>query len=178
MLEYRNTCAQSDTPRLYIFQVAEFTLADGQSGTATSLLPALCHPEDNILLLGSHFISSPASGVYSVTTRVSPLMPAASLNAKSFSATSGDDSLEELLLSNSTIAIEHDLTSLYRPLKEGQPQPVPVPLGVAVVDASILVFGLVFPRAAVKHRGQMLGTAYVGSKLAADFNVTVVLFSF
>ena len=101
-----------------------------------------------------------------------------SLDAKSFSATSGDDSLEELLLSNSTIAIEHDLTSLYRPLKEGQPQPVPVPLGVAVVDASILVFGLVFPRAAVKHRGQMLGTAYVESKLAADFNVTIVLFSF
>ena len=160
--------------------MAEFTLADCQSGTATSLLPSLCHPEDNILLLGSHFISSPASGVYSVTTRVSPLMPNASssLDAKSFSATSGDDSLEELLLSNSTIAIEHDLTSLYRPLKEGQPQPVPVPLGVAVVDASILVFGLVFPRAAVKHRGQMLGTAYVESKLAADFNVTIVLFSF
>merc|ERR1719414_243794 len=82
-------------------------------------------------------------------------MPA-SIDAKSFSATSGDDSLEELLLPNSTIAIEHDLTSLYRPLKEGQPQPGPMPLGVAVVDASILVFGLVFPRAAVKHRVQML----------------------
>ena len=150
---------------LYIyFQVSEFTLADlGQSGTATSLLPALCHPEDNILLLGSHFISSPANGVYSVTTRVSPLMPA-SIDAKSFSATSGDDSLEELLLSNSTIAIEHDLTSLYRPLKEGQPQPGPMPLGVAVVDASILVFGLVFPRAAVKHRVQMLGMRMIKFK--------------
>lgn len=139
-------------------QVSEFTLADGQSGTATSLLPTLCHPEDNILLLGSHFISPPSSGVYSVTTRVSPLMPTAlDQQARSFSATSGDDSLEELLLPNSTIAMEHDLTSLYRPLKEGQPQPGPMPLGVAVVDASILVFGLVFPRAAVKHRGQMLG---------------------
>ena len=51
---------------------------------------------------------------------------------------------------------EHDLTNLYRPLKEGQPQPGPMPLGVAVVDSSIMVFGLVFPRAAVKHRAQML----------------------
>ena len=31
-----------------------------------------------------------------------------------------------------------------------------MPLGIAVVDASIIVFGLVFPRAAVKHRAQML----------------------
>ena len=64
------------------------------------------------------------------------------LEVKSFSATSGDDSLEELLLPNSTMAIEHDLTSLYRPLKEGNPQPGPMPLGIAVVDASIIVFGM------------------------------------
>lgn len=78
------------------------------------------------------------------------------MQAPSLETTSGDDSLEELLLPNSTIAVEHDLTSLYRPLKEGQPQPGPMPLGVAVVDASIMVFGQVFPRAAVKHRAQML----------------------
>ena len=81
----------------------------------------------------------------------------ASMEAKhNFTDISGDDSLEELLTPNSTMAIEHDLTNLYRPLKEGQPQPAPLPLGVAVVDASIMVFGLVFPRAAVKHRAQML----------------------
>lgn len=141
--------------RLYL-QVSEFTLADGQSGTSTSLLPSLCHPEDNILLLGSHNVTSPSSGMYSVVTRVSPLMPSSSLEVKSIAATSGDDSLEELLLPNSIMAIEHDLTSLYRPLREGRPQPGPMPLGIAVVDASIIVFGLVFPRAAVKHRAQML----------------------
>ena len=65
-------------------------------------------------------------------------MPSSSLEVKSFSATSGDDSLEELLLPNSTIAIEHDLTSLYRPLKEGCPQPGPMPLGIAVVSNSVL----------------------------------------
>ena len=34
--------------------------------------------------------------------------------------------------------------------------PGPLPLGVSVVDQSIIVFGLVFPRAAQKHRLQML----------------------
>ena len=38
----------------------------------------------------------------------------------------------------------------------GQSQPGPLPLGVSVVDAAIVVFGLVFPRAAHKHRLQML----------------------
>ena len=81
----------------------------------------------------------------------------ASMEAKhNFTDISGDDSLEELLTPNSTMAIEHDLTNLYRPLKEGQPQPAPLPLGVAVVDASIMVFGLVFPRAAVKHLADRL----------------------
>lgn len=136
--------------------MSEFTLADGQSGTATSLLPSLCHAEDNILLLGSHTISSPANVIHSVMTRVSLAMKQTNKETQSYSAMAGDDSLEELLLPNATVAIEHDLTSLYRPLKEGQPQPGPMPLGVAVVDASILVFGLVFPRAAVKHRAQML----------------------
>ena len=83
-------------------------------------------------------------------------MASSSLDSKSFSGTSGDDSLAELLLPNATMAIEHDLTGLYRPLKEGHPQPGPMPLGIAVVDTSIMVFGLVFPRAAVKHRAQML----------------------
>ena len=35
-------------------------------------------------------------------------------------------------------------------------EPGPLPLGVAVIDASIVVFGLVFPWAAHKHRMQML----------------------
>ena len=140
-----------------LHQVSEFTLADGQSGTSTSLLPPLCHPEDNILLFGSHSVTSSSNVIHSVTSRVSPMLPASmASNNHSFTDISGDDSLEELLVPNSTLAIEHDLTNLYRPLKQGQPQPGPMPLGVAVVDASIMVFGLVFPRAAVKHRAQML----------------------
>ena len=105
---------------------------------------------------------APSSVVHSVTTRVSAsagksMMLSTSKDSASTSKRLGDGSLEELLLPNGTTkAIEHDLTSLYRPLEEGHPHPGPLPLGVAVVDASILVFGQVFPRAAVKHRGQML----------------------
>ena len=57
-------------------------------------------------------------------------------------------------------AIEHDITCLYKQLPEGQSQPGPLPLGVNVVDASIVVFGLVFPRAAHKHKLQMLDHFY------------------
>ena len=52
-------------------------------------------------------------------------------------------------------ALEHDHTWLYR----AQPDPGVTgapPLGVAVIDLSVLVFGKIFPRAAHKHRLQML----------------------
>lgn len=34
--------------------------------------------------------------------------------------------------------------------------PSPLPLGVSVIDASITLFGLIFPRVANKHRIQMI----------------------
>ena len=34
--------------------------------------------------------------------------------------------------------------------------PGPLPLGVSVIDAAIALFGLAFPRVAMKHRLQML----------------------
>jgi hypothetical protein len=37
----------------------------------------------------------------------------------------------------------------------GQPCPGSLPLGIAVVDLSIVVFGVVFPRVAQKHRLQV-----------------------
>lgn len=57
-------------------------------------------------------------------------------------------------------ALEHDQCSLYRPLSNGTlPKsftcPGPLPLGVAVIDMSVTLFGLIFPRVANKHRIQM-----------------------
>ena len=41
-------------------------------------------------------------------------------------------------------------------LFEGEPVPGPLPLGVAVIDSSVRLYGLVFPHVAHKHRLQML----------------------
>lgn len=39
---------------------------------------------------------------------------------------------------------------------QGENLPGPLPLGVAVIDSSVTLFGCVFPRVANKHRLQML----------------------
>lgn len=51
--------------------------------------------------------------------------------------------------------MEHDQCSLYRPLSKLCTYPGPLPLGVAVIDTSVTLFGLIFPRVANKHRIQM-----------------------
>ncbi|KAE8751074.1 hypothetical protein FOCC_FOCC002159 [Frankliniella occidentalis] len=53
-------------------------------------------------------------------------------------------------------ALEHDSCCLYRPLSSGECVPGPLPLGVAVIDQSVALFGQIFPRVANKHRLQML----------------------
>lgn len=51
--------------------------------------------------------------------------------------------------------MEHDQCCLYRPLPKLCSYPGPLPLGVAVIDMSVALFGLIFPRVANKHRIQM-----------------------
>ncbi|XP_039759726.1 HEAT repeat-containing protein 5B isoform X1 [Pararge aegeria] len=62
--------------------------------------------------------------------------------------------IEEQLISplsaSGSSALEHDPCCLYRKLSGAQP------LGVAVIDASVALFPLIFSRAANKHRQQML----------------------
>jgi hypothetical protein len=53
-------------------------------------------------------------------------------------------------------AIEHDTTYLYKSLSNDSTVPGPFPLGVAVIDKSALVFSMIFPYVANKHRVQML----------------------
>ena len=69
-----------------------------------------------------------------------------------------DKFVEEQLQPNSAAgsgALEHDHCWLYRPEPDTAFH-LPLPLGVALIDQSVLVFGKVFPRAAAKHRFQML----------------------
>uniref|UniRef100_A0A182K6L8 HEAT repeat-containing protein 5B n=1 Tax=Anopheles christyi TaxID=43041 RepID=A0A182K6L8_9DIPT len=53
-------------------------------------------------------------------------------------------------------ALEHDACCLYRGIAAGEQCPGPLPLGVAVIDMSVILFGLIFPKVANKHRLQML----------------------
>lgn len=52
--------------------------------------------------------------------------------------------------------MEHDPCCLYRVITKGEQCPGPLPLGVAVIDMSVTLFGLIFPKVANKHRLQML----------------------
>ncbi|XP_040574960.1 HEAT repeat-containing protein 5B [Lepeophtheirus salmonis] len=124
------SCLESSFTPLLRLLVAEFTLTDGQSNAFTSLLPSLCHSENSILL-GTRFQDTE------------------------------DVSIEDQLLfpnsASGSVALEHDICSLYRKRKDESLEPAfSLPLGVAVVDIAIVVYGVVFPRVAQKHRVQML----------------------
>uniref|UniRef100_A0AAZ3QB08 HEAT repeat-containing protein 5B n=1 Tax=Oncorhynchus tshawytscha TaxID=74940 RepID=A0AAZ3QB08_ONCTS len=53
-------------------------------------------------------------------------------------------------------ALEHDPSSIYLRVPMGEAMPGPLPLGVSVIDASVALFGVVFPHVSFKHRLQML----------------------
>ncbi|TMS04894.1 HEAT repeat-containing protein 5B [Larimichthys crocea] len=68
-------------------------------------------------------------------------------------------SIEDQLQPNSASgsgALEHDPSSIYLRVPVGEAIPGPLPLGVSVIDASVALFGVVFPHVSFKHRLQML----------------------
>jgi len=52
-------------------------------------------------------------------------------------------------------ALEHDPCCLFR-AGPGEDPPGPLPLGVAVIDAAVQLFGQLFPRISQRHRVQTL----------------------
>ncbi|WAR19304.1 HTR5B-like protein [Mya arenaria] len=119
--------------------VAEFTLTDNPANTTTSLLRAMCHVDDSVIL-GSWLQETDHKAVedqFEPNRRVdySYLQP----NSASGSG-----------------ALEHDAHSLFIRCPVSDPIPGPLPLGVAVIDSSVRLYGLIFPRVAHKHRYQML----------------------
>uniref|UniRef100_A0A1B6GMZ3 HEAT repeat-containing protein 5A n=1 Tax=Cuerna arida TaxID=1464854 RepID=A0A1B6GMZ3_9HEMI len=108
--------------------VAEFTLSENSANTTTSQLRMACHSDDSVIL---------GSWLQETDHRT----------------------IEEQLQPNSAAgsgALEHDACCLFRLVPQGEKIPGPLPLGVAVIDASVVLFGCVFPRVANKHRLQML----------------------
>ncbi|RWS17916.1 HEAT repeat-containing protein 5B-like protein [Dinothrombium tinctorium] len=118
--------------------VAEFTLAENAANTTTSLLRTFCHLDDDIIL-GSWVQETDHK---SIEDQMEP-------NRKL---------LKDFLQPNSVSgsgALEHDITSLYKPPKEDEFCPWPLPLGVSVIDKSCLVFAHIYRFVATKHKLQM-----------------------
>lgn len=108
--------------------VAEFTLTENAANTTTSLLRTVCHADDSVIL-----------GTWLQET--------------------DHRSIEDQLQPNSAAgsgALEHDTCCLYQTVQLGENCPGPLPLGVAVIDMSVTLFGQIFPHVANKHRLQML----------------------
>ncbi|XP_043481712.1 HEAT repeat-containing protein 5B isoform X3 [Leptopilina heterotoma] len=108
--------------------VSEFTLTDNPGNTTTSMLRAVCHANDSVIL-----------GTWLQET--------------------DHRTIEDQLQPNSAAgsgALEHNSCCLYRPVPPNDSIPGPLPLGVAVIDLSVSLFGQIFPRVANKHRLQML----------------------
>ncbi|XP_067013409.1 HEAT repeat-containing protein 5B [Anabrus simplex] len=119
---------ESSYTHLLRMLVAEFTLTENPANTTTSLLRTVCHADDSVIL-----------GTWLQET--------------------DHRTIEDQLQPNSAAgsgALEHDSCCLYRPVPMGENIPGPLPLGVAVIDMSVTLFGLIFPRVANKHRLQML----------------------
>ncbi len=58
-------------------------------------------------------------------------------------------------------ALEHDPSSIYLRIPAVEAVPGPLPLGVSVIDASVALFGVVFPHVSFKHRYSALWTIYI-----------------
>ncbi|XP_074651872.1 HEAT repeat-containing protein 5B-like [Tubulanus polymorphus] len=111
--------------------VAEFTLTDNPANTTTSLLRSMCHVDDSVIL-GSWLQETDHKAI--------------------------EDQLQPNSASGSG-ALEHDAAYLFiKNVKNHRDEsiPGPLPLGVAVIDRSVRLYGAVFPRVAHKHRLQML----------------------
>ncbi|XP_012940846.1 HEAT repeat-containing protein 5B [Aplysia californica] len=126
-------------PNLLRELVAEFTLTDNPANTTTSQLRFMCHADDSVIL-GSWLQETDHKAI--------------------------EDQMEpnrkvdkEYLQPNSASGsgtLEHDSQSLYIRCPPSEPIPGPLPLGVAVIDSSVKLYGVIFPHVAHKHRYQML----------------------
>uniref|UniRef100_A0A182NMS5 HEAT repeat-containing protein 5A n=1 Tax=Anopheles dirus TaxID=7168 RepID=A0A182NMS5_9DIPT len=117
---------ESSYTHLLRMLVSEFTLTENPANTTTSFLRQMCHGDDSIIL---------GTWLQDTDHRTIEDQP-------NSAAGSG--------------ALEHDACCLYRGIAAGEQCPGPLPLGVAVIDMSVILFGLIFPKVANKHRLQML----------------------
>ncbi|XP_075146419.1 HEAT repeat-containing protein 5B isoform X2 [Haematobia irritans] len=132
---------ESSYTHLLRMLISEFTLAENPANTTNSQLRSFCHADDSVIL---------GTWLQETDHRI----------------------IEDQLQPNSAAgsgALEHDPCCLYRSTVNASSVtmngaygykadqcPGPLPLGVAIIDMSINLFGLIFPKVANKHRLQML----------------------
>ncbi|KAI5731689.1 hypothetical protein M8J77_014389 [Diaphorina citri] len=109
--------------------VSELTLGENPANTTTSHVKTFCYSGESVLL---------GSGLQETDHRII------------------EDQLQTVNSVAGSGALEHDICCLYRALPEGETIPGPLPLGIAVVDASVVLFGSLFPKISNKHRLKIL----------------------
>ncbi|XP_017026623.1 HEAT repeat-containing protein 5B isoform X2 [Drosophila kikkawai] len=145
--------------------VSEFTLSDNAANTTNSLLRTLCHGDDSIILgtwlqetnhrtiedqlqpnsaAGSGALEHDPCCLYRPSWSAQGSGSTAGGTASSATASSGGGSTG----SGTTNSIQL--------ISKVQQCPGPLPLGVAVIDMAVTLYGTIFPKVANKHRLQML----------------------
>ncbi|KAH8327108.1 hypothetical protein KR074_003047, partial [Drosophila pseudoananassae] len=151
--------------------VSEFTLSDNAANTTNSLLRTLCHGDDSIILGtwlqetnhrtiedqmepnrkvdGEHLQPNSAAG--SGALEHDPCC----LYRPNWSAHGNGSTGGTVAASTSGSAIVGSTTNIQL-ISKAQQCPGPLPLGVAVIDMAVTLYGTIFPKVANKHRLQML----------------------
>ncbi|XP_020817486.1 HEAT repeat-containing protein 5B isoform X4 [Drosophila serrata] len=145
--------------------VSEFTLSDNAANTTNSLLRTLCHGDDSIILgtwlqetnhrtiedqlqpnsaAGSGALEHDPCCLYRPSWSVQGNGSTTGGTASSASASSGVGSPGS------------GMTNSIQLISKVQQCPGPLPLGVAVIDMAVTLYGTIFPKVANKHRLQML----------------------
>ncbi|KAH8313879.1 hypothetical protein KR067_013388, partial [Drosophila pandora] len=166
------TALEASYTHLLRMLVSEFTLSDNAANTTNSLLRTLCHGDDSIILGtwlqetnhrtiedqmepnrkvdGEHLQPNSAAG--SGALEHDPCC----LYRPNWSAQgTGSTGSGTVAASTSGGAIVGSTINIQL-ISKAQQCPGPLPLGVAVIDMAVTLFGTIFPKVANKHRLQML----------------------
>ncbi|UJR09975.1 hypothetical protein I4U23_014199 [Adineta vaga] len=138
--------------------VAEFTLTDNSSNTTTSLLRSVCHDNDSVLL--GNWLQETDYQMIEEQLQPNSASGSGALEHDETYLYRRDTSLTSFNIINylfrSSSTADNNSSNAYYSRPAEINVPGPLPLGVAVIDASILLYGTMFIRVPNKHRLNML----------------------
>jgi hypothetical protein len=138
--------------------VAEFTLTDNASNTTTSLLRSVCHDNDSVLL--GNWLQETDYQMIEEQLQPNSASGSGALEHDETYLYRRDTSLASFNIINylfrSSSSADNNSSNAYYSRPAEINIPGPLPLGVSVIDASILLYGTMFIRVPNKHRLNML----------------------